>query len=354
MEPVQFGKKRALLVKPNTTRYTEILEQLKKYTAVQSWLQQTTNWSYESLERCKDTPFLIHPRVERITKNGNRRYNTEYFLLLTTIHDKKLCCFIEKKKSLDSVKIYQTRIRFHEDLFNGTLFVGSLTDTDEEPNTEREDITLYFSKIFSSIHKNISINKNNKNWKFIIYDIWGYYQEVSSLLSHRILCIQEILGNKWFPDYRIDICDFDIIPYHNYSSIESFLQNDRKYFSYGMNDKNVVFVCAQSLPGIEEYYVSLDNTPEPTLQESVIFKNGEWNVEKTKKPIHTKKQNLFISSSDIPDVYYVFNIKNKEKIGVARVKSLEDSKKLRELCTKKYTKMLCIWNSEFEKWEPIL
>lgn len=354
MEPVQFGKKRALFVKPHTTRYREIVEKLEECTSFQLWKNNKNIWSHETLERCKETPFLIHPRVERITKNGNRRYNTEYFLLLTTIHDKKLCCFIEKKKPFENVKIYQARFRFHEDLYNKVLFTGVLTDTDESPVSEREDIILYFSQVFSSIHKSINTSKNSKNWKFVIYDIWEYYQEVSSLLSHRILSIQEILGKKWYPDNRIDICDFDIIPYHNYSSIESFLRDDRKYYSYHMNDKNVVFVSAQSLPGIEEYYVSLDNTPEPTLQESVIFKNGEWNIEKTKKPIHTKKQSLYISSSDIPDVYYVYSIKNKEKIGVARVKSLEDSKKLRNLCTKKYTKVLCIWNSEFEKWEPIL
>jgi len=354
MEPIKLGKKRALFVKPNTSRYRDIVEKLEEYDSFSNWKNSKNIWAHETLEKCKDIPFLIHPRIERVTKNGNRIYNKEYFLLLTTIHNKKLCCFIEKRSPFENIRIYQTRLRFHKDLYNGTLLVGVLTETDEETIIEREGISLYFSKMFPSIHKSISTSRNHKNWKFVVNDIWGYYQDISSLLSHRILCVQEIFGKKWYPDSRIDICDFDVIPYHNYSSIEPFLRNDRKYYSYCMNDTNVVFVRAQSLPGIEEYYVSLKNIPEPSLHESVIFKNGEWNIEKPKKQIQKKKQTLYISSSGIPDVYYVYTLNNKQKVGVAYVKSIEDSKKLRKTCDSKYTKIVCIWNSEFQKWEPIL
>jgi len=353
MEPVQFGKKRALFVKSNTTRYRDILEKLNEYTSFQTWKKNKAIWTHEVLERCKETPFLIHPRIERITKNGNRRYNTEYFLLLTIINNKKLCCFIEKKKPFENVTIYQTRFRFHEDLYNGTLFIGTLTSTDEDIPIEREEITSYFSQIFPSIDKSVNTSNKNTNWLFVIQDIWGSYQEVSSLLFHRILYIQDILGKKLYSDNRIDICDFEIIPYYNYNTIESFLKEDRKYFSYLMNDSNVIFVSSQSLPGIEEYCVSLQNIPEQTLEETCIYKNGEWCIEKNiiPKKKYTKKI-LYIKSTDTPDVFYLYNIKNKEKIGVARVKSIEDSKKLKHFCTKNFKKIECSWNSEFEKWEP--
>lgn len=357
MEPVQLGKKRALLVKQNSPRYNEIIKKLREYSSVQSWEKNKNTWTHEALEKIKDIPFLVHPRIERVTKSGNRVYNTEYFLLLTTINNKKLCCLIEKKKPLEQAKVYQTRFRFHEDVYNGTLFIGTLTSTDEDMQIEREEITSYFSQIFPSIDKSVSAGGKNKNWLFVIQDMWGHCQEISSLLFHRLLCIQDILGKKWYSDNRIDICDFDIIHYHNYSSIESFLEKDRKYFSYPMNDSNVVFVCSQSLPGIEEYYISLKNIPEPLLKEICIFKNGEWSVEKNEIPKNTTtntKQMLYITSTDIPDVYYVYNIKNKNKIGVARVKSIGDSKKLRDFCKKEFKKIQCVWNSEFEKWEPNL
>ena len=70
--------------------------------------------------------------------------------------------------------------------------------------------------------------------------------------------------------------------------------------------------------------------------------------------------------SDYPDVYWVFDPKDWNKLGAARVKTLDESKRLKELFKElensevdqlnqvDYLKITCQWQQEFEKWHPVL
>jgi len=73
-----------------------------------------------------------------------------------------------------------------------------------------------------------------------------------------------------------------------------------------------------------------------------------------------KEQYLFLKISDYPDVYWVYNPKTWKKLGAARVRTLGESKQLKELFNnientgRDYLKLPCKWIQEFEKWQPIL
>jgi hypothetical protein len=386
MEPIVFGKKRALLVKPimnnqhsnkhtfvkpTLSRHSEIIDNLRNFVAVRMWEKEKIKWDYESLQQIKETPYLMRPIPEKRNNNGIITDCPDYFFFLTTLQNRRICCFIEKKKPLETATIYQVRFRFKDELFAGTLLTGTLLMNDEKRNSERLDITAFFSQVFTSIKREISAPAQKQNWLFVTTDILAYSgKDVSTMLPQRLVLIQDIIGKDWYPDSKLDVCDFEITTYNNFNSIEDFLRNKRKYYSYNMSDSKIVIVCTHGIPCLEEYSISLKNPiPKPLVSETITFKNGEWTFQNNSHGRVTdtsdtledgKRKDLFLKMSDYPDVYWVYNPESWKKLGAARVRTLEESKCLKELFTniektgKDYLKITCKWMQEFEKWQPIL
>lgn len=380
MEPVVFGNKRALLVKPGInsqnnyhsqklSRHSQIIENLRNFISVRMWERKNNNWSYDSLQNLKQNPYIIRPVPEKRNKKGCITSCTDYFFFLTTIQNRRICCFIEKKKPLEKSIIYQVRFRFKDELFKGTLLTGTLLMSEKNKLPEREDITYHFSNIFQSIKREVSAPVKKKNWMFVINDMWAISgKDMSSLLSQRLVYIQDLIGKDWYPDPKLDVCDFELTYYNNYNSIEDFLRNKRKYFPYTLSDNKVVVVCTQGIPGADEYSISLtDPIPKPLISETITFKNGEWDIKNVNdeqeniiKTDNKKEQKLFLKMSDYPDVYWVYEPKTWKKLGVARVRTIVESKHLKQLFEqnkdsgKDYLKLQFKWIQEFEKWQPIL
>jgi hypothetical protein len=328
------------------------------------WEDSKNTWSHDSLQIVKKTPYLLRFVPEKRNKKGELRNCPEYFFLLTTIHNRRICCFIEKKKPLEKSRIFQARFRFKDELFEDTLLSGYLTSSQEVRSDERVEITEYFSQIFTKIKREVSAPAQNNNWLFIANDIWIHSgNDVSSVLSQRIVNIQDIIGKHWFPDSKLDVCDFDMNLYNNYNNIENFLKNNRKYFPYDISSHKVVFVSTQGIPGVEEYLVSLTSKiPKPSQSETVVFRNGEWNVQNishgrtmSDSGPNTFERELYLKMSDFPDVYWVHDPKSWKKLGAARVKTIEGSQCLKKLFKgKDHLTLNFVWAQEFEKWQPVL
>ena len=362
MEPITFGKKKALLVKSfsekEKNRHTEVLHNLRELTSIKLWEKEKEEWSYDVFEQLKQVPYLMRPVLEKRNNNGELKNCPDYFFFLTTIQNKKICFFIEKNKPLEKAVIYQNRFRFKDELFKGTLFSGTLFMSDEIRTAERVEITNFFSEVFTTSKREVSAPLQQNNWIFLINDIWAYSgKDVSSTLSHRLVQVQDILGKDWFPDSKLDVCDFDTASYYNYNEIEDFLKNKRKYFPYEMSDHKVHIVCTQGIPGSDEYSISL-KSPIPKQNDSAVFKNGEWNVSDkvlANEALNQEKKNMLLKMSEYPDVYWVYNPSDMTNVGPARVRTLEESKELRNLFKdKNFLQIECKWIQEFEKWQPIL
>lgn len=359
MEPVNFGNKRALKITNNKIR-SLVLNKLREFISVKMWENEIPKWNYESFQKMKETPYFLRPVPIKRNKSGNIVNCPNYFFLLTVINNKKNCYFIEKKKPLNSVNIYQTRFRFKDELFEDTLLCGTLVQTNEMSLPIREEITEIFSSIFTKIKREVNASIYSNKYVFLCNDIWVYKgKNNSSMLSQRLVQIQDMLGCEWYPDLRIDNCYFDLIQYSNYNEIEDFLRNERKYFTYDMSDHRIVSLSTNNVPGTEEYWFSLKyQVPKPSLNESMFYKDGKWCVNNTSndnKNINEKEKKLLLKKSNFPDVYLVYNPSNNKKIGVARVRTLNESKILRKLfINKENIKILCKWIPEFEKWQPII
>jgi|SaaInlStandDraft_1057018.scaffolds.fasta_scaffold05181_5 hypothetical protein len=361
MEPVIFGNKRALRLSLNKkNRRSFIIDKLRSFISVRMWENEIPKWNYESFQKMKETPYLLRPVPIKRNKSGNIVNCPNYFFLLTNIDNRKCCYFIEKKKPLDSSNIYQTRFRFKDELFNDTLICGTLTQTSEMSLPIREEITEVFSSIFTKIKREVNASIYKNKYNFVCNDLWVYKgKDNSSMLSQRLVQLQDIFGREWYPDLRMDNCHFNLVQYSNYNEIEDFLRNDRKYFTYDMSDHKIVSLSTNNVPGTEEYWFSLKyKVPKPSLNESMVYKDGKWsvnNIINTDNDIDNKEKELILKKSDFPDVYLVYNPANNKKLGLARVRTMDESKKLRNFFNNTDNiKILCKWVPEFEKWQPIV
>jgi hypothetical protein len=299
MEPIIFGKKKALLVKPsekNKNRFNEIINNLREFSSIKMWEKNNEKWSHNTLQKLKEIPYLIRPIVEKRNNNGNISNCSNYFFFLTTVKNKKICCYIEKKKPLEESKIYQVKYRFKDELFLGTIFSGTIAMSQEVRNSERVEITKFFSEVFINIKKEVSAPLQKKNWMFIIDDIFSYCkQDISCKLSNRLVKIQDIIGKDWYPDSKLDVCDFDIVFYSNYNNIENFLKNKRKLFPYDLSDHKVHIISTCGIPGIDEYYFSLKNESIPKDVNESITKDVNESIPKDVNESITKDVNESIT-----------------------------------------------------------
>jgi len=364
MKPVCFGKKKALLLHPKNNhlknRHQNIISALRENISVRMW--EKNHKKSNILNNIFKNPYLIHPIIEKRI-NNKIESSKEYFLLLSNIDNKKICFFIEKKKPLSSSLIYQTRLRFNEKLFNGTLFTGYLTISkkDEKKNSERHGVIRIFGEVFSNIKKELNSFKKDKNWIFVITDILSYKNnDVSSSLINRLSIINNIIGTKLYPDSRIDVCNFEVIPYRNYNSIQKLLTNEQQYMNYTLNTNNVMFISINDIPFVNNYKICLSKNIKKnnsSVEKKVSFKNGEWeviNIVNEHKNKSKKNKLMYLKSSNYSDVYWVYN-KDWKKCGIARIKTLEESEYIRKLFNNKsHIQIKCKWNSEFNKWQPLI
>ena len=143
MEPIQFGRKKALNVKDPDKRMV-ILNSFRRNLMVRQWennnkLEKFSDISEDICKNLQEDPYVIRSCPEyKMNKEC-----TEYFLYLFTLGEhlkkgsKMIACFIEKKIPLDKARIIQTRLRFRQDLYKGTIISGTLAPANIEETKDR-------------------------------------------------------------------------------------------------------------------------------------------------------------------------------------------------------------------------
>ena len=90
----------------------------------------------------------------------------------------------------------------------------------------------------------------------------------------------------------------------------------------------------------------------------MVYKDGKWsvnNIINMDNDIDNKEKELILKKSDFPDFIWIYNPTNNKKLGLARVRTMDESKKLRNFFNNTDNiKILCKWVPEFEKWQPII
>lgn len=289
-----------------------------------------------------------NPHLCCLRSNGN-----PYFMLMTTYNDIPIIYFIDKKihPGYQKPRILLVRGLFSESLFKNTLIDGEMVKT------------------------------SDNKWIFIMNDIIVYEGNHlnNTILTDRLNILYQILSSKYTPDSTIDVCTYKVKSYFILckESITKLIDISKKlnytcrgiYFwsqslkykpkLYNFNEENIVSVT-RKVKDETEFQLKTDKidiSKEQTNQENII---NVINIEKYIPCDTDTEKILWLSQTDYPDVYNVYeteNILTSKKMGVALIPNLITSKMIRNAFKNKNSVSLvqvrCNFNSTFNKWYPV-
>ncbi len=310
-----------------------------------------------------------HQHILATLTNGN-----PYLLYLTRIDNINCCFFIDRKlkNGYSYPKIHCVRYRFHNELFNNTIFTGEL------------------------------VRDVQRRWFFLLSDILlhkGEKTDTKNILS-RYALINTILTSEYTPDKNYEVCPIQVKKLFMYKDFRYMTQKYMPNLSYYCKGiifytlskfSNYVFIIPRdksikikSNEDIEKEiqedhpelwgksnYISSTGSKEVvnglnTVQNNDITVDNNIDIdEKTNDEMPTDEiipedhVVLRILNTDISDIYNLYWYQKNEltKQGIALVPNMKSSKYLTSIFANNPNNLnICVecrYSPIFEKWVPI-
>ena len=315
----------------------------------------------------------FHQHLLTTLTNGN-----PYLLYLTRIDNQNCCFYIDRKLKGGFMfpKIHCIKYKFHDDLFNDTMFSGEL------------------------------VRDKERRWFFLIDNLLIYKGEPTKNknIITRFELIYDIFNNYYEQDSKIEPCSIQIKKLFSYSQIKKLINNfipnlsyyckglvfynlNTKYSNYSMlfprnkkfnliTDDEIQEKIKNQKPTLwaKTINVSNDNSGQyngnvAVNEEQSIISDSENNTElsleeerelKMKAPIQENNFVFKILHTNMPDVYnlYIYNENKTEllKFDYALIPDLKTSKYLNKIFKDKDNIDICVecrYSHHFKKWVPI-
>jgi hypothetical protein len=261
-----------------------------------------------------------------------------YFLLFATIMNKQYAVLINRKKlsyhrtQIDIKNIFIVKIQINTNLniFSGTLFDGKIIQKDNKYHflihdcfcvmgkkildMEMEQKMLYLNDIINS---NLS-NNICDNFSFKLNKLYKY-NDLPELIEKIIpLCCIKSNGIIFYPKY----------------SGNSIIYIDKKQDKITIESSQNEVIKSKTFDIIYNF--------------TEFLKSRVYSYEK-----ESKHKILLISKTYIPDVYELYYKKDEPKIGIAHIPNLKISQYCANNINTPFTKVNCVYNSDFDKWIPL-
>lgn len=332
---ISFANRIVYNIKTNDMKDV-ILEQLYSLYGIKIIQKQYHKLDDNNIKHIKSDNHLCCLR-----SNGN-----PYYMFMTTYNDIPIIYFIDKKihPGYQKPRILLVRGLFDEELYKNTLMDGEM------------------------------VKCNDNTWSFIFNDIIVYKGKhlVDIILPKRLEIIYELLDKEYVPDDTIDVCSYKVKNYFVpcYESIEELITISKKLnytcrgiymWSYHLRYKSKLYNFDEDKI-VNVFRKVKDETKFQT------FENIEPNVEQLEEKTtssnieinDTDEKILWISKTDYPDVYNLYNTDNassSEKIGIALIPNMVTSKMVRNAFKNKNAATVlmtkCKYDTKFNKWFPI-
>jgi hypothetical protein len=312
-----------------------------------------------SFHKLQKTPHLVCLR-----SNGN-----PYYLYLTRYQYVNQCLFIDKKvqSGYPLPRIIITKMRFADELYeDGTLLEGEM------------------------------VKDMYGNWLFLIHDMiafQGKYLDTENVVK-RLNLLYNMLANQFYPDDS-DVCTLQVKHYVPYDQLHNIIYTFMPQLSYtcrGLYFKPLYLTFLDTLYNFDDSLIKkverikyqaektflLDKTgllqDEEQLPRKAAHRASEVPAPAPPPPPphsgspHTthsggatsdapqRPSTFLIEKTSQVDVYNVFDMRNKQLLGLAGVPNMNISRMLQE--TFKHVNfqtklvMKCAYHTEFKKWVP--
>lgn len=310
------------------------------------------DYLYEKLDLHKYR-YLILNKLETLTflqenehfiSPNYKGYN--YLLLFITLYNKHYSILIDRRKlsyhrnqlDMKTIKIIQIHIKTTESMFRGTIFDGKLILKNNEyifliqdyfylmgNKTLDMDVNQKFTNldiILKNHFKNYDNDKYCKNFELKLNKLYKY-DELEELIYTIIPTLKISLnGLIFFPKYSgINILYID--------------KKNEQTIATPIINNNAETIESKSCDIIHNY--------------TNYLKNKNYNYDNNQN----KKKNLWLTRTNIPDVYFLSEQEKSEKLGIALILNLKTSHMCDELIGDKPVLFNCIYNNKYKKWMPL-
>ena len=296
--------------------------------------------SENNLEFLKNNNHYVCPNFKGIN----------YLILFMTKDNKKFCVAIDKKNlsyHKDSINYYKLnliklKMTTNENLFNGTIIDGKLIGDKNfflikdcymmmNSSLEMMEMSQKMSYLNSILKNNFNGKNYCSNFVFKLNKLYSYddIEDIRNRASKQADNDIPIVGLEFFPKYS----GISIV-WLNRSNNKVNISNNSKNDSSSTNIVN-------KQKNIENFsYELIHNLPKVLMEREYSYENGD-----------SKK--LYLKKTNITDVYNVYKIKDKKRIGIAHIPNFKISRTCQEKVTDDYTLCRCVYYDKFKKWIPI-
>lgn len=289
------------------------------------------------------------PHLACLRSNGN-----PYYFYITRYEDIPIIFYVDKKvqPGYQKPRMILGRGKWSEELADGTLLDGEM------------------------------IKDNNGKWLFLINDIIGYKGKhlSSQYLPERLKLISQILQTMYTADATLDVCRYEVKHYVNSSKEDThalvemskdlnYTNRGVYYWPYSLKYKPKLHNFDESL--IKAVHVKVKDNPEfrATQPSSAPVVPVSRSPAATRPPSPqapvlvptSDRMTLWLRKTEFPDVYDLYptdnGMQHGNKIGIAYVRTLEDSRALHEVfkttTVAMYVPFVCVRDKN-DKWRPMV
>ena len=304
-----------------------------------------TKYRYIMLNNISKLKFL--QENEHYVSPNFKGYN--YLLIMMTINNIRYCFLLDRKKlsyhknqiDMKALQILSIKMNASEAMFCGSIIDGKLIQSNNNYHFLIQDCfylmgnKLLEMEIYQKLQHIDSVLKNNfskelndkycNNFDFKINKLYNY-TELIELINTTLPQIKQLVNG--------------IIFYPKFSGV-NILHLDKKV------EKNItltdnITVENKSSDIIEQKSYSMINDFVNFLKNRTYSyeKNGKMNV-------------LWLSRTEIPDVYNINENLDTEKLGIALIPNLKISHLCNDYIKDEPVKFNCIFSNQFKKWIPL-
>jgi len=315
-----FGNHEAFNVDNNTKNY--VIDYLYNNVDLSKYRFNILN-NISKLNFLKENEHYVSPNY--------KGYN--YLLLFLIINNKNKCFVIDRKKlsyhknqlDIKNVNILSININISDNIYEGTIFDGKFINKNNIYYFLIQDCFLLMNKKMINIDLDTKINNinnifnifdnSNKNVIFKLNRLYTY-DKLKELINNLSTLQFESTGLVFYPKKS----GINII----------FVEKKQENITFNNDDK-----INQESYNLIHNYVDFLKSRTYTYEE-----NG-------------KTKALWLSRTNIPDVYNICEKENDNKIGIASIPNLKISQICDNTIADKPIKFNCIYCNKFKKWIPL-
>jgi len=287
----------------------------------------------QTLKFLKDNEHYISPNYKGFN----------YLLIFLKIENTNYCILIDRRKlsyhkqqlDMKTIQVIQIQINISDSIYRGTIFDGKL------------------------------ILKNNQ-YIFLVQDC--LYLMGNKLLDmdmhQKLLYLDNIIDNNLVKDNNNSYCKNFVIKLnklYKYNELENLVNKILPELTITTN--GIIFF--PKISGVNILYIDkkIDKSENIKINNNNNIENSTFNIinnyiDFLKNRTYSYESNnkikiLWLSKTNVTDVYYISENEKSEKLGIACIPNLKISYMCENYIIDKPVKFNCIYNTRFKKWMPL-